>query len=173
MSTLRAVTQANDHRAVDAVHDNAVKGADMKARRDVPQLVAGASFLLWVNQGYRHAECLAVIDGCALIEYTMPKGSTALRFVDANDHEDYNKYRSVAYRSVSIKWLRAVQAQSDDWVGEPQISGPQDHRGSISVIDALRLKGQPDHDVSGDLRQQLSNQQHDEQHRLKAVTRSE
>jgi hypothetical protein len=56
-----------------------------------------------INQGERDGYLLAVLDGVALYEYEMPRGSTALRFVYPDGGE-----KTVAYRSLSLRWLKAA-----------------------------------------------------------------
>lgn len=73
----------------------------------------------FVNQGHRDAVVLAVIGDQALLEYTMPKGTTALRIVTAGADE----YRQVSYRDVPLKWLLAIDAAGQDWEGRPQQCG--------------------------------------------------
>jgi hypothetical protein len=73
-----------------------------------------STFQIWVNQGHRDAFTLAVVGDEALIEYTMPKGSRALRIVDAFTWEGY---KTTSYRAVPRKWLRAMADECTEWVG--------------------------------------------------------
>lgn len=72
---------------------------------------------LWVdvNQGTRSAVVLAVLGPQTLIEYDMPAGTSALRIL-----EDGKPDRSVSYRGLPIKWLRAVVEAGSTWTGIPQ-----------------------------------------------------
>ncbi len=75
-----------------------------------------------VNQGDRDATVLAVIGTKALIEYTMPAGSTGLQIIDLLT-EAPTPGRSVGYRDLPTKWLQAVVDAGMDWEGQPQQTG--------------------------------------------------
>lgn len=77
---------------------------------------------IWVNQGRRPAKVLAVVGQQALLEYVMPRGSTALRLVDADDPEAL--IRSVSYRQVPLAFLRVLAENQVEWIGEPQAGHP-------------------------------------------------
>ena len=71
------------------------------------------------NQGDRDAYVLAVIEDEALIEYDMPKGSTAMWVIDAYNPEPGCK-RNIAYRSCPKKWLDAMEEAGTQWEGRGQ-----------------------------------------------------
>ncbi len=75
-----------------------------------------------VNQGDRDATVLAVLGIQALIEYTMPAGSTGLQIIDLRT-EAPTPGRSVGYRHLPMKWLQAVVNAGMDWEGRPQQTG--------------------------------------------------
>jgi hypothetical protein len=77
---------------------------------------------LWVNQGRRPATVLAVVGRQALLEYVMPRGSTALRLVQVDDPEAM--IRSVSYRQVPLAFLRVLVERGVAWIGEPQVGHP-------------------------------------------------
>jgi len=72
---------------------------------------------LYVNQGRREAVVLAIIGQKALIEYEMPKGSTALRFVNV---AGTGNQQGVSYFDLPTKWLEAIVANGLEWIGRPQ-----------------------------------------------------
>lgn len=78
----------------------------------------GQYFQLFVNHGWREAVCLAIVGQEALIEYTMPKGTTSLRIVKTENPEYL--VRNVSYRQVPIKFLRAVVDTGVEWDGQGQ-----------------------------------------------------
>ena len=71
-----------------------------------------------INQGERDGYLLAVLDGVALYEYEMPRGSTALRMVNEIGEE-----KTVAYRRLPLRWLRHLVAEGVGWNGTPQQNG--------------------------------------------------
>jgi hypothetical protein len=89
-------------------HDAGMKAVE-KATQN--KLKPRSTFQLWVNQGYREAFTLAVIGDDALIEYTMPRGSTALRIVDAFT---WDGHKVVSYRAIPQKWLEAMENEGTD-----------------------------------------------------------
>lgn len=72
-----------------------------------------------VNQGDRDATVLAVLGTKALIEYTMPAGSTGLQIIDLLTDAP-TPGRSVGYRNLPTKWLQAVVDAGSSWEGNPQ-----------------------------------------------------
>lgn len=73
------------------------------------------------NQGKREAIVLAVIDNEVLIEYTMPKGTTALNITTHEAIEyDTGDYKTVSYKAISTKWLKAIVENGLEWVGYDQ-----------------------------------------------------
>ena len=82
---------------------------------------AGDQIEVTRNQGKREAVVLAVIDDEVLIEYTMPKGTTALNFTTcAAIENDQENYKAVSYRNVPVKWLKAIVEEGLEWVGYDQ-----------------------------------------------------
>lgn len=71
------------------------------------------------NQGEREAYVLAVIGDEALIEYEMPKGSTAMWVVNAWNPEP-GCIRNIAYRSCPKKWHDAMEEAGTQWEGRGQ-----------------------------------------------------
>ncbi len=98
---------------------------------------AGDNITITRNQGKREAVVLAVIGDEVLIEYTMPKGTTALSFTShtaiENDQEDY---KAVSYRNVPVKWLKAIVEEGLEWVGYDQRNhrSKKTHYGFFDVI---------------------------------------
>ncbi len=91
------------------------------------------------NQGKREAVVLAVIGDEVLIEYTMPKGTTAL---NTTTHVALNMgggYKAVSYASISTRWLKAIVEAGLEWVGYDQ----RNHR----VVKVSRRGQEPWYDV--------------------------
>lgn len=93
---------------------------------DLKRLYLGC-YQIWVNQGWRQATVLAILDDEALIEYEMPNGSTSLRIVplksDLNgaiEMATHRAWRNVSYWRVPLKWLRRMVETNDMWIGSPQ-----------------------------------------------------
>ena len=97
-----------------------------------PDLAAGDETEVYVNQGWREARVLAVLGNKALVEYTMPAGTTALTIYEhamgqlLNSKEiawavEYAPLgRSVSYRKLSKRWIRAMWEQGTEWQGNSQ-----------------------------------------------------
>jgi hypothetical protein len=82
---------------------------------------AGDQIEVTRNQGKREATVLAVIGDDVLIEYTMPKGTTALNFTTHDAVEnDQGNYKAVSYRNVPVTWLKAIVEEGLEWVGYDQ-----------------------------------------------------
>lgn len=95
---------------------------------------AGDNVSVHRNQGDREATVLAVIGDEVLIEYTMPKGTTALNITTHkalfdDEHAGYDanhvwheggQYKAVSYRGLPTKWLKAVVEEGLEWVGYDQ-----------------------------------------------------
>lgn len=82
---------------------------------------AGDNIEVTRNQGRREATVLAVIDDEILIEYTMPKGTTALSITTHEAVEkDRPEYKAVSYRSVPTRWLKAIVEAGVEWTGYDQ-----------------------------------------------------
>ena len=95
---------------------------------DLKRLYLGC-YQIWVNQGWRHAMVLAILEDEALIEYEMPNGSTSLRIVPlmsdlegAIEMATGNTWRSISYWRVPLKWLCEMVRTGETWIGSPQQS---------------------------------------------------
>lgn len=78
-------------------------------------MVAGDEGDVWVNQGMRGAECLAVIDGRALVAYSMPAGrvfywdvSAALEWSDLAIDGYGERVRNVSATKPAKRWAAVV-----------------------------------------------------------------
>jgi hypothetical protein len=80
------------------------------------ELWPGEGITLTINQGDRDGVVLAAIGTERLLEYEMPRGTTALRVYDVVTERE----RSVAYRSLALKWLRVLVETGVQWIGNPQ-----------------------------------------------------
>jgi hypothetical protein len=81
----------------------------------------GETISIYANQGYRDARVLAVINNEALIEYSMPQGTTSLRIINAyQDEETAGRGRKMSYFNVPTKWLQAMCFAEIEWDGNPQ-----------------------------------------------------
>lgn len=79
----------------------------------------GQRFTLWTNQGERTASSLAFLGEEALIEYSMPRGTSALRIVN---RDEPGGGRNMSYFQVPVKWLREMVETGVEWIGCPQQS---------------------------------------------------
>ena len=87
-------------------------------------------FMLNANRGMREAYVLAIINGLALCEYTMPAGTTALRYLDVAqvalamqhpENPDCTAWGSnVSYKKVGLLWLRHMADAGTEWLGNAQ-----------------------------------------------------
>jgi len=86
------------------------------------RLRVGDTLAIWVNQKERTGEILAVLDDLALVEYSMPKGTSGIRFYHADTHQFYNR---VSYLALPSKWVEAIvhQGALEDLIGKPQQLG--------------------------------------------------
>jgi hypothetical protein len=74
------------------------------------------------NQGEREAEVLATSGNQMLVEYLMPNGTSALRIITVCGRRFIDQ-RSVPYRNVPKKWVRAMHEQGTTlWEGRCQRS---------------------------------------------------
>lgn len=87
------------------------------------------------NQLDREAIVLAVYMHKALIEYTMPNGTSALNIIHSNDVHGRGDYRSVSYYGLTLRWLKILVDQSASWEGRPQKGNP-----CPTPLDALSIK---------------------------------
>jgi hypothetical protein len=74
---------------------------------------------VFVNQGVRPASIIAVLGDEALLEYEMPRGSTAMWVILKNRH-DAPCVRNVSYRACPKKWLKAIEDSGLPWTGNGQ-----------------------------------------------------
>jgi hypothetical protein len=72
-----------------------------------------------VNQGMRPASIIATLGDEALLEYEMPKGTTALWVIHRLYH-DIRHIRNVSYRACPKKWLDAIEESGIPWTGNGQ-----------------------------------------------------
>ena len=108
-SRVEAMMKAEEEKAAAVVRE--------RAAREAKKAKVGQHSTIEVNQGLRPAVILAVIGDEALLEYTMPRGSTALWIVDAYS---WGYIKNVSYRDVPLKWLRAMIEAGTDWDNLPQ-----------------------------------------------------
>lgn len=87
------------------------------------------------NQLDRAAYVLAVYKTKALIEYTMPNGTSALNIIDSDDVHGQGDYRSVSYYGLTMRWLKELIGTDMAWEGQPQKGKPCPTPGH-----ALRIK---------------------------------
>jgi hypothetical protein len=97
---------------------------------DAMGLQPGQLVYVEANQGTREALVLAVLGDEALLEYEMPKGTTALRLVAAIPGQALKgaggrPYLKVSYAAVPGRWLQAIASQGQRWIGKPQSGGFQ------------------------------------------------
>lgn len=94
------------------------------------ELEVGDMYEAWINQGYRPCTVLAVLDNQALVEYQMPKGTSALFLVTM----DNSNTRGISYFSLPERWVKAILEAGSDWIGRPQQSR------ATAVINSNTLK---------------------------------
>lgn len=81
----------------------------------------GGTILVRANHGQRRATILAIRGTYMLIEYAMPKGSTALRIIDLSASANTAGWgRRIPYADLSVPWLQAVVDAGQAWTGTPQ-----------------------------------------------------
>ncbi len=97
--------------------EKAAAAAREREARETKKAKVGQHSHVEVNQGLRPAVILAVLGDEALLEYSMPRGSTALWIVDAYT---WGLVKQVSYKRVLLKWLRAMIEEGTDWVNLPQ-----------------------------------------------------
>jgi hypothetical protein len=74
-----------------------------------------------VNQGWREAYVLAVLGDEALIEYEMPRGTTAMWIISCHNPQP-SCHRVVSYRACPKKWRDAIKNAGTQWEGRGQNS---------------------------------------------------
>lgn len=77
---------------------------------------------LKINHGDRPARVLAIRNGRLLLEYEMPRGSTALRFLTPTAN-GFVPSRA-GYYGLSTLWLTAIAEAEQEWIGHPQGCAP-------------------------------------------------
>lgn len=97
------------------------------------ELAPGESLEIYANQGQREATVIAAIGDERLIEYEMPKGSTALRIINVNDPDGH--YKTVSYRAVPRVWLEAIVAAGIGWQGRQQGNKRMDKGNAIYRVE--------------------------------------
>jgi len=90
-----------------------------------PAIAAGDDVDVFVNQATREGWVLAVLGDEYILEYTMPKGTTALqiRRVDGGNVKDgkwHGSYRNVSYKALPTRWLQAIVDAGSVWEGKAQ-----------------------------------------------------
>ena len=121
-----------DQLIVDWLMDRIEKGLPLPPTRP-HRLTVREAFLYHARGEWCDAWVVAIIEDedRALLEYIAPDGSTALRIinrtVEANPdvHSvEWGKVRSVTYRNLPKKWLRAIcLSRNIVWWGQPQGAG--------------------------------------------------
>lgn len=101
----------------DTPEEAAQRVTQLQARIEAAMLKVkpGQQVEVMRNQGVRDGVVLAVIEDEALIEYDMPGGFNLLNLVPVIELEG-EVYRTVTYKALSIKWLRAVVDQGEGWM---------------------------------------------------------
>jgi len=110
---------------------------------ELKPLKAGDIMRVWVNQAERVGEVLAVLDDMALVEYSMPKGTSALRFYHANRRTFLAK---ISYLSLPTDWVAAIlyQGALQDLIGKPQQIG-KGQKLTINICPDFRFVKVDDH----------------------------
>lgn len=98
--------------------------AHARARR--PRVKTLDQVIVHANQGLRQARVLAILENTALVEYSLPNGTTGLAFCNAlawGTRSDGSivlgrvDERPCTYRSLLKPWLVAVIEQAGSWKG--------------------------------------------------------
>jgi hypothetical protein len=100
--------------------------ANKKPVEMVRPLRPGYTFKLWVNQGERSAHVLAILGQEALVEYNMPAGTTSLKVVEIRNGQIGVGGKTIPYKNVPIRWLKAICDGGRDWEGTPQGKNGED-----------------------------------------------
>jgi hypothetical protein len=85
----------------------------------VRPLRPGYSCDIYVNHAMRKAYVLAIIGNEALIEYSMPAGTTALKIAEIRNGE-INGGKTIPYKNLPLRWLKAIVDSGQSWEGNPQ-----------------------------------------------------
>lgn len=113
----------------------------------------GTHLQVYANQGWREARVLAALGDERLVEYEMPKGTTALRiyklevdrstltgtylpFARADSH-----YTNVSYNRLPNKWLKAIVDAGQSWLGQPQQSSTWERQPDVILRQRELTKG--------------------------------
>ncbi len=94
--------------------------ANKKPIETVRPLRPGYTFKLWVNHAERPAHVLAILGREALIEYNMPKGTTSLKLIEIRNGQIAEGGKTIPYKRVPNRWLKAIVDGGYDWEGTPQ-----------------------------------------------------
>lgn len=98
----------------------------------LPDIEAGNETQVFVNQGWRDAQVLAVLGNKALVEYEMPNGTTAMlvfehamgKLMNAGEiawqADSAPLPQSVSYRRCPRKWIHAMRVAGMEWIGNSQ-----------------------------------------------------
>lgn len=97
------------HHAASLVATQALTCAEAK-------VAPGDDIDIFVNQGTRPGVVLATTSHQYLVEYTMPKGSTALQVFTVGVRGG----KTVSYRTLPKHWLQAIVDGGQDWIANPQ-----------------------------------------------------
>ena len=81
----------------------------------------GDTVFVPANQATREALVLAVIGDDALVEYTMPAGTSSLRIIPAACPKS-EVYKSISYFKLSKRWLKAIKNAG---TGDSMVCAPQ------------------------------------------------
>ena len=81
---------------------------------------ANDSVTVWRNQADREAVVLAVIGDQVLVEYEMPKGTSAMLLFNSIEGEFFDCGRSISYKTCPQKWVNAINAADMEWMGNSQ-----------------------------------------------------
>ncbi len=100
---------------------------------DEIELAPDSLLSIYANGGIRTAAVIAAIGNERLIEYEMPKGSTALRLINVNDPD--GPYKTISYRAVPRKWLEAIVAAGIGWQGRQQGNKRMDKGNAIYRVE--------------------------------------
>ena len=108
--------------ALDTEGYRLVGPADFNLVEFEKSLEVGEWIETYANQGMRPAEVLAILDGEALVEYSMPAGMMCLRSIQVSDvdenynhggskHNGYLPYIAIAKKRIPRKWMKAMSEE--------------------------------------------------------------
>ena len=118
----RLQAERGDDRRAHRYVNEAMRQSDVNRQHEigavmnVNQYTADDFMTVWVNQAPRDANVLAVIDDQILIEYAMPAGTSALlQYTIVGGRR--RKMRNVNYNTCPKRWINAIHAAGNDWLG--------------------------------------------------------